>query len=262
LLPATLAGAGGTRVTSLGHARCHHHLREMTTLTDHELRIAQALSDAAAMMNAPTSVEETLQAIARAAVITVPGFDHVGVSITHRDQRIETMAATDALVCELDEIQYKLHEGPCYDAIRGAGVMVVENARHDQRWPTYMPEAVQRGLRSQLAIGLYADEHSLGGINLYSTSLDRIEDDAVGVAELFAGQAAVALGRSRHDVQLDEALESRRLIGQAIGIVQERYKVDEDHAFEYLIRTSSTSNVKLRDIAAELVRVANERSAR
>ena len=90
-------------------------------------------------MHAPATVEETLDAIVHATLQTVPGFDHVGISLTHRSGRIETMSGTDQLVWELDTIQYGLSEGPCYDSIRGGGVTVVERARHDQRWPRYIP---------------------------------------------------------------------------------------------------------------------------
>src|SRR5687767_3335339 len=107
---------------------------ETRTVHDHKFRIAQALTEASRMMNAPPSLDETLAAIARAALDTVPGFDHVGISITHRDGTIETRSATDQLVWDLDDLQYTLREGPCYDSIRGEGVTVVEDARHDQRW--------------------------------------------------------------------------------------------------------------------------------
>lgn len=227
-------------------------------MSNPQLSIAQALSEASRVMNAPTSLEETLKAITRAALHTVPGFNHVGISITHRDGTIETKSASSQLVWELDELQYTWGEGPCYDSIRGAGVTVVENARHDQRWPRYMSEAVRIGLRAQLAVGLYSDDDSLGGINLYSTESDRVEEDAIDIAQLFAAQAAIALGRSKHEDQLNEALESRKMIGQAIGLVMERYQLPEDRAFQFLIRASSSGNVKLRDVAAELVRMANE----
>jgi len=230
------------------------------TVSEHELRIAHALNEAAKLMNAPATLDETLDAITRAALGTVPGFSHVGISITHRDGTIETKSATDQLVWELDHVQYGLHEGPCYDAISSGGITVVNEARHDQRWPRYMPEAVKRGLRAQLAVGLYSDHHSLGGLNLYSTDSDRVEDDAIGIAELFASQAAIALGRSRHEFQLNEALESRKVIGQAMGLVMEKYELDEDRAFQLLVRASSTGNIKLRDLAGELVRSANARA--
>lgn len=226
-------------------------------MNDHSARIAVAVSEAAKMMDAPTSLDETLDAIVQAAVHTVPGFDHVGISITHQTGEIETRAGTDPLVWELDAIQYGLREGPCYDSIQGCRVTVVEKARHDQRWPNYMPQAAQRGLRAQLAVGLYSDEETLGGLNLYSTESDTVDDDAIHIAELFASHAAIALGRSRHESQLNDAIASRKVIGQAIGILMERYEIDEDRAFQFLIRASQTGNIKLRAVAEELVTATN-----
>jgi GAF domain-containing protein len=226
-------------------------------VSDQELRIAAALTEAAKLMHAPKTLEETLDAITQATLRTVPGFDHVGISTRHKDGTIVTRSGTDQLVWDLDELQYGLREGPCYDAITGDGVTAVEDARQDQRWPRYLPEAARRGLRAQLAVGLYSDDDSLGGLNLYSTSSDTIAKDAVLIAELFASQAAIALGRSRHESQLNQALQTRRTIGQAVGIVMERYQLGEEQAFNFLIRASSTSNIKLRDVAAELVRSAN-----
>lgn len=121
-----------------------------------------------------------------------------------------------------------------------------------------MPAAAEKGLRAQLAVGLYRNESSLGGLNLYSTGSDTIADDAILIAELFASQAAIALGHSQSQAQMNEALQSRKVIGQAIGILMERYRLDETQAFQFLIRASSTTNIKLRDVAAELVTVSNE----
>jgi GAF domain-containing protein len=222
-------------------------------------RIAAAVTEAAKMMDAPPTLDETLDAIVQAALHTVPGFDHVGISITHHGGEIETRAGTDPLVWELDRIQYELREGPCYDSITGNTVTVVENARHDQRWPHYMPRAAQHGLRAQLALGLFSDEETLGGLNLYSTESDTVDEDAVHIAELFASHAAIALGRSRHEGQLNEAIASRKTIGQAIGILMERYQIDEARAFQFLVRASQTGNIKLRAIAEELVATTNER---
>jgi GAF domain-containing protein len=222
-------------------------------------QIATALAAAARAINRPDSLGETLDVIVRAAQQTVPGFDHVGISTAHRNGRIETEAGTDQLVWELDDLQYSISEGPCVDAIRVEPIVRVENARHEQRWPNYMPRAVHAGLRAQLALRLYLEQDALGGINFYSTESDTISEDAVQIAELFATHASIALGRARHEHQLSEAISTRKVIGQAIGIVMERYQISEDRAFHFLVRASSTTNVKLRDVAAEVVATSNAR---
>lgn len=222
------------------------------------IAIATALTEAAKAINSPRSLEQTLDAIVAAARDNVPGFDHVGISVSHRDGKIETLAGTDRFVWELDQLQYEVGQGPCVESIRSEPVVVVEHARHEQRWPEFIPRAVTLGLRAQLALRLYTEEETLGGLNLYSTSSDTVEDDAIQAAELFATHAAIALGRARYEHQLNEALGSRKVIGQAIGIVMERYEINEDRAFHFLVRASSTSNVKLRDIAQEIVDTTNQ----
>lgn len=79
------------------------------------------------------------------------------------------------------------------------------------------------------------------------------------IAELFASHAALALGRACQERQLGEAIGSRKVIGQATGIVMERYKIEEQRAFQFLVRASQTSNLKLKAIAEELVVTTNEK---
>lgn len=216
--------------------------------------IAQAIAVAARSINQTQSIEETLQAIVDAARDSVPGFDQVGISTLHKSGKVETRAATGKLVHQLDELQYDLGEGPCVDTLRETDVVVAPRIRHDQRWPRYVPAAVELGLRSQLAVRLYLDDRgTLGGLNLYSTTSDEVEPESEATAELFAAHAAIALGNARQRETLNEALQSRKVIGQAIGIVMERYEMNEDRAFAFLVRASSHANIKVRDIAQELV---------
>lgn len=225
---------------------------------DPSASIAIAVAEAATALDQSSTLEETLDAIVAVAARSVPGFEHAGVSILHNDGRIETTAGTDQLVWELDALQYDLNEGPCVDAIREEGVVVVEHARHTQRWPNFIPRAAQAGLRSQLGLRLYVDGATIGGLNLYSTQSETITEDAILTGELFATHAAIALGHSRTESNLTEGMKHRQLVGQAIGLLMCRYEMDEQRAFQFLVRTSSTSQIKLRDVAQEIVTAANE----
>jgi hypothetical protein len=225
--------------------------------------VAAALAEVARILDAKHSVQDTLDGIAETARAAVPGFDHVGVSIAPAKRRgtrprIETLAATDPLVRELDDLQWELGEGPCVDALLEEPVVTVERARHAQRWPRYVPEAARFGLRAQLAIRLFNDKTGVGGLNFYSVAQETVDPLAPVIGELFAVHAAVALGRAREIEGLHEALASRKVIGQGIGILMERYQLDEERAFEYLLRTSQQSNVKLRQVAEELVAGAQQ----
>lgn len=230
-------------------------------MSDNSRNIAAACAEAARTINSPTDFEETLASIVKVAPDTVPGFHHASVSVAHPNGRVETRAASDDLVLQLDQVQYDAGEGPCFDAITRGGAMVVEETRHEQRWPTYIRRAIDAGVTAQLGIQLHHAGRALGGLNLYKTSGPRIDPDALQVADIFATHAALALARARSEQQLTTALSTRTVIGQAIGIVMERYQLDEDRAFKFLVRASSTQNIKLRDIAQELVNQTRQRQS-
>ncbi|WP_435768818.1 GAF and ANTAR domain-containing protein [Nocardioides sp. SYSU DS0651] len=226
---------------------------------DQQRDVAAALTEAAKSIHSHRSLDETLEAIVHAAQQTVTGFEHVGISIVHGNGEIETRVGTGQLVWELDDLQYSLREGPCFDSVRSEPLLLIEDARAEERWPRYIPQALERGLRSQMGLRLYTDEGTLGGLNFYSTRSAGIAPDALQIAELFAAHAAIALGHARYEHQLNESVASRQVIGTAVGIVMERYQIGEDRAFQFLVRASTTSNIKLRDIAQELVETTNER---
>lgn len=216
--------------------------------------LARVLAEAAEQISAPRTLEQTLDAIVQVALNSVPGFDHVGISVSHHGGQIETLAATDTFVEKIDAIQYDLREGPCVTALRQDRLVMVAGDETDERWPRFLPQARDVGLRSQMAIRLYHQRQSVGALNFYSTCQDTIDPQAPMSAELFATHASLALGHAREVDDLNAAMETRSLIGQAMGILMERYRIDAEHAFHFLTRTSQESNTKLRDVAAEIIR--------
>jgi GAF domain-containing protein len=227
-----------------------------------EIDLGPVMAAAARTMQ-QVAPEELLQAVVDLAAASIPGFDAASVSMLDYGGSETTQAATDQFARELDILQHVLGEGPCIDAMKQPGLVVVPDVRHEQRWPTYVAEAVSRGVLAQMAIMVYLDDEgrTLGGLNIYSRSSAEVTDAARAMAELFATQAAVALGASRHEVNLSEGMASRQLIGQAVGIVMERYGMNEHNAFRYLIRISSTTNVKMRQVAQDIVDEANQRQS-
>lgn len=120
----------------------------------------------------------------------------------------------------------------------------------DERWPRWGPKVVELGVASALAAELTSsDGHRLGSINMYWRRARMVTSDDVAFANIFARHAAVALSASMEVANLHIALDSRKRIGQAQGIVMERFGLDEDHAFDVLRRYSQDNNVKLRELA-------------
>jgi GAF domain-containing protein len=220
---------------------------------DSRFDLARALAEAAQVINAPGTLEDTLDAIARTARDAVPGFDHVGISVVQGDGTVTTMAATSRLVRELDTLQYKLGEGPCVATLRDQSMIVAEALADDPRWPGYVPRAVEAGVRAQLGVQLFTSEETLGGLNFYSTTTAAINPDAPQHAQLFATHAALALDHARHADQANEAMPTRQLIGQAVGILMERFEITEERAMYLLVRVGTAGQLKLREVAREVV---------
>jgi len=224
--------------------------------------LGEAMARAARTIHSPPSLEETLDTIATTAQVSLPGFDAVGISTVDKHGNVDTRAATGELVWELDRLQYELREGPCVDTLREANVVAAPKIRSDHRWPRYVPRAVDLGLQSQLAVRVYLDdEGTLGGLNLYSTTSPELHPEAEHMAELFAAHAAIALGNAQELEELNTALTTRSIIGQAMGILMQKHTLDADGAFGLLIRTSSYTNVKVRVVAERMVSEANDKAA-
>jgi GAF domain-containing protein len=212
------------------------------------------LADAVRELEAQADPPHTLKCLVDITPEFFSSCDHVGISVVERD-RIRTPVATNEVLRELDEAQYALGQGPCREAIREHATVVVHDLESDPRWPEWGRAMVDAlGIRSSLSFRLFTrPDRTWGALNVYSTKPDAFSDEDVHQGQTIAAMAAVALARSINDEQLAAALESRTVIGQAIGMLMERYGLDEDRAFDVLRRLSSQENIKLRDLAAQVV---------
>jgi GAF domain-containing protein len=231
-------------------------------MVDHQ-ELAVALRRAARDLTAKRSIRDldrTLDEIVAAAVATVAGADAGGISMTEGGE-ITSRNPTSGSVTKLDRLQGDLREGPCITAIdeppEDGTVVVRDLAGADgARWPRFAPHAVDAGYRSIVSCELNAGGRTRAALNLYATQPDAFDRDALLTATLFAAQAAMLLYGSEQAQYLQRAVDSRDLIGQAKGILVERFGVDGDAAFAMLVRSSQDTNMKLVDVARWLVEEA------
>lgn len=176
--------------------------------------------------------------------------------VLDKDRQLTTVAATSEIGRESDRTQAKLAEGPCFDAAdRQEEVFrVADMGASGDRWPNFAPQARALGVGSMLGFLLFTSRENLGALNFYSSQPNAFTKRSEQVGWIFASHAAVAFAGARNDAQLREAIATRQGIGEALGIIMNREKVTEGQAFEVLKNVSQASQIKLRDLAQEVVR--------
>ncbi|GAA1748839.1 GAF and ANTAR domain-containing protein [Aeromicrobium alkaliterrae] len=204
-----------------------------------------------ALHEAPDS-EETVQRVAESSVSAV-ACDDAGVLLVHARNRVETAAATSQPVARAHELQVELDEGPCLDALENPGVYSITDTEADERWPRWSAEVTKLGYRSVLSVPLATQARRFGSLNVYAARPDAFDDDDLAVTSILARHASVSLASSRDVEGLRKAVDARKLIGMAMGLLMERYDVEPDPAFEVLRRYSQDHNIKLRDVARQIV---------
>jgi GAF domain-containing protein len=206
-----------------------------------------------------TDLNGVFQQVAELAKRTIPGVTEASVTLVQGD-RAHTPAFTGKLALALDESQYELGHGPCLVAASSTTTQAVPDMTSEGRWPDWTSRALEAGAHSSLSIGLPVQDAVTGAVNLYATQREAFDDDAISVAQTFAGYAAVAMANAYHynakttlAQHMEAALTSRAVIEQAKGIIMGDRRCTADEAFAILTKVSQDSNRKVRDVAAALV---------
>ncbi len=214
--------------------------------------VGTSLAEMALSVHEEVTISDTVERVlefARAAV----DCSQAGVVFVHAKQRIETLASTDPVVTALHAAEMDLLEGPDISVATDRTSVLVDDTHDDQRWPGWAAAAAETGFRSMMGVRLYTSQRTMGSLNLYDPRPHHFSADDLQVAHVLARHAAIAMARVQESDHLWRAIDARKLIGQAQGILMERYDLDDDRAFEVLRRYSQNTNVKLRDVAQMVV---------
>jgi len=214
-------------------------------------RYAEEFAELALSLHDVT-VEETVEKVLEFTLKAL-GCDYAGVIFVRGKHDIETAAATDPIVAKLDAMQMEVSEGPDVSVLEDRLSVIVSDTRTDTRWPTWAARVYDTGIRSLLSVRMYTDDETIGTLNAYSHTPDAFDVDDQAVGHVLARHAAVALGNARKIENLWMAVDARKRIGQAQGILMERFDLTADQAFAVLLRYSQDNNVKLRVVADRLV---------
>jgi GAF domain-containing protein len=201
--------------------------------------------------------DSSRQAMERAVAIAteiLPGCDAAGVCVVHRGERIDTHAASNDALRQVDALQHELKEGPCLDALREHETVHSDDLSVDERWPSWGPEVAGRlKLFSIVSYRLFSTGDNLGALNLYGRQRSAFSTDDVHDGIALAAHVGVALASAQEVENLEKAIGGRTVIGQATGMLMERFDLSADRAFGVLTRLSQHKNVKLRRLAEQIV---------
>jgi hypothetical protein len=194
-----------------------------------------------------------LSELTAGAVELMPSVEHASITLAHNDN-VTTQSSTGPFPTELDKLHQECGTGPFLSTAGNGDIVRVDDVERDIRWPQYSRAVVERTpIRSILSLALDTDAPGRGALNLYAEKPNAFDVGITDTALIYASYAAMAWLLARRDDQFHRAIASRDIIGQAKGIVMERYAVDADEAFALLARLSQSSNMPLAQVATGLV---------
>ena len=201
-----------------------------------------------------TDLDTVLGELTQSAASAMPGAQYVGITVASRNGKVRTASATDRYPVLLDEIQQRHEQGPCLSAAWEHHVIQIDDMQLENRWPAYCQGVVnETPIRSVISFQLFADHHEMGALNFYAEQPHAFDEEAAEMGLILATHTALAWNLVRRDEQFRSALASRDIIGQAKGMIMERFKIDAVQAFELLKRLSQSSNTPLAAVARQLV---------
>ncbi|WP_258062471.1 GAF and ANTAR domain-containing protein [Arthrobacter sp. B0490] len=214
--------------------------------------IALRLSKLARSLQRQDSEDAVLERLVRTAVTLVPGADEASITLVTGRHKVQSRAPSGNLARTLDELQERTGQGPCMSAVYDEQTVSVPDLRIEQRWPRFSAKAAEAGAGSMLAFQLFVEGDNLGAMNLVGRSAHAFTEESDYVGSLVASHAAVAFADAQKLHQFKDAVATRDLIGQAKGILMERYGVTAGQAFIMLVQVSTKTNAKLLVVAEEL----------
>ncbi|MEU9187509.1 GAF and ANTAR domain-containing protein [Streptomyces sp. NPDC048484] len=224
-------------------------------------QFAIAVAEMARDLLAQNSAQGTLDRVVEHAKVLINGCDEAGI-LTVRQGKVNALAATSDVVRHADRIQQDLREGPCFDAVvdRQQVYAIEDMQQPNKQWPRLAPELRKLGMGSMMGFLLFTEDDNLGALNVYSHNPGNFDETARRAGWILASHAAVAFSAARTHQQLSHAMETRHEIGEAMGILMERYGLTEDTAFKVLKKTSQDRNIKLREVARQVCQTGEKPS--
>ncbi|MFI5706532.1 GAF and ANTAR domain-containing protein [Kribbella sp. NPDC051620] len=224
----------------------------MTTSDSDASLDADAFARLAVELHDADGVDDTIEAVVQFA-LHAENCTYAGVVLATAGGRAEIGAVTDPVVEAIYTAQLNTGDGPVLAALASGLTVYVADVGKDDRWPHWQSEVAAAKIRSVLHVPMKAGDQVIGVLSLYTLHPDAFTADDEAIAHILARHASVAVATARQEETMARAVDARKLVGQAMGILMERFDLDSDQAFAVLRRYSQDTNTKLRDVAQHLI---------
>ncbi|QNG39409.1 GAF and ANTAR domain-containing protein [Geodermatophilaceae bacterium NBWT11] len=199
-----------------------------------------------------SSSQEVLDHIVVSVVQMVPGAEDATITVAEQRRTARSAAASSDRARLFDVLQSQTRQGPCLDALFDQETVRVADLATDERWPELSARVAELGARSMVCFQLFVTGTTLGSLDVLATGPAAFDEESERVGLLISSHAAVALAGAQELEGVHSALSNRDVIGQAKGILMERFKITADEAFALLVTASQHTNRKVHTVAAEL----------
>lgn len=232
-------------------------VRQNVTVREHRNELFAAMVDQVDQIRGSEATDDVVDAVClaltRGLVEASPSIAHASITVVEQGA-VASIAATDLIADLIDQLQGELNEGPCLEAAWTQRQSCIDDYDTETRWKRYTAAVLEKTpVRATHSLELYRDEHSMSALNLHADRSHAFTDLDRSLGEAFAVQVALAIHSVARERQFAAALASRDKIGQAKGILMERYGLGAGAAFEMLRETSQNMNVKVATLAERLV---------
>ncbi|PYE13559.1 GAF domain-containing protein [Williamsia limnetica] len=188
------------------------------------------------------------------AVTHIRAAQYAGVTVVATDGAVTTPASTGDHPRTLDALQQQHRQGPCFDAATDHDSYFIADLHTETRWPRFCSDALSyTPIRAIASYQLFNTHNSVGALNLYAEDPNAFNQHDRDLGYIFAAHAAIVWAAVERGEQFRSALASRDIIGQAKGMIMERYNLGPIQAFELLRRLSQETNTRIADLAQRLV---------
>jgi transcriptional regulator with GAF, ATPase, and Fis domain len=228
----------------------------------HETRaraLAEALVSLADTLVADYDVIDLLARLSSDCVALLP-VDAAGLLLSDQRGALQVVSSSTEQAHLMELFQVQTQEGPCLDCFRSSQQISAPDLSRDGRWPRFARRAQQAGYRAVHALPLRLRFETIGALNLFSIQPGALSPEDLRIGQALADVATIGILQERairrRDIlaeQLQAALNSRVIIEQAKGILAERGRLAPSQAFALLRSQARSNNVRLSDLARDVV---------